>query len=401
MELKIVALAQKNLSRKAFRSLAIIAAVMVVAATLFSVTTIMESVEQSLERGTARLGADLMVVPAKAENEARTALLTGKPSAFYMDKAVVEQIRKVRGVREVTSQIFLKTSPYECCDVSDLFLVAFDPEHDFTIKPWLTSTLGRKLADDEAIMGRGITAYTVGYTLTFFRQPFTVAGMLEETGMEFIDNSIFISYAGIDKILAKAREAGQAMDAIPADKVSTVLVQVDPEYTPDRVALFIQAEMDGVKAIVTDRIIASVRKQLFILLKSVLSVSGILWVMAMLLVGVVFSMIVNERRRELGIFRAMGAKKSHIFRLIMLEASILSIIGGGIGIGIGGGVLYLFKDAIYASLNIPHLWPNTARFLGLIVFCLLLSLLTGILAALGPAIRASTLEPYDAIRGGE
>lgn len=401
MELKIVALAQKNLRRKAFRSLAIIAAVMVVAATLFSVTTIMESVEQSLERGTARLGADIMVVPAKAEDAARTALLTGKPSAFYMDKSVVERIRKIRGVRSVTSQIFLKTSPYECCDVSDLFLIGFDPENDFTIKPWLTNTLGRPLADDEAIMGRGITAYAVGYALTFFNSPFTVVGMLEETGMEFIDNSIFISFDGIDKILAKAQEKGQDMDSIPPNQISTVLVQVDPEITPDRVALFIQAEIDGVNAIVTDRIIASVRQQLFILLKSVLSVSAILWVMAMLLVGVVFSMIVNERRRELGIFRAMGAKKSHIFRLIMLEAAILSIIGGLVGIGLGGGVLYVFRDAIYASLNIPHLWPNTARFVGLISFCMLLSLLTGILAALGPAIRASFLEPYDAIRGGE
>ena len=401
MEWKIASLAEKNLRRKKFRSIAIIAAVMVVAATLFSVTTIMESVEQSLERGTARLGADLMVVPAKSETAARTALLTGRPSTFYMDKEVVARIKKIRGVRSVTSQIFLKTAPYACCDISDLFLIGFDPDNDFTIKPWLTNTLGRPLAADEIIMGRSITAYTVGFTLNFFNQPFKVVGMLEETGMEFIDNSIFISYAGIDRILAKAGKAGVTAASIPPNQVSTVLVQVDPELSPDRVSIFIQAEVEGVKAIVTDRVIASVRKQLFILLKSVLSVSAILWVMALLLVGVVFSMIVNERRRELGIFRAMGAKKSHLFRIIMLEAAILSLLGGVIGIGLGGGVLYLFKDAIYASLNIPHLWPNTARFVGLIGFCMLLSLLTGVLAALGPAIRASMLEPYEAIRGGE
>lgn len=400
MEWKIVALAQKNLRRKIFRSIAIIAAVMVVAATLFSVTTIMESVEQSLKRGTARLGADLMVVPNKAETAARSALLSGRPSTFYMDKSLVEKIKKIRGVRSVTSQIFLKTSPYACCDVSDLFLIGFDPDNDFTIKPWLTNTLGRPLADDEVIMGRGITAYTIGFTLTFYNQPFKVVGMLEETGMEFIDNSIFISYAGIDRILNNASKEGTNV-AISPDKISTVLVQVDPELTPDRVSVFIQAELDGVKAIVTDRVIASVRKQLFILLKSVLSVSAILWVMALLLVGVVFSMIVNERRRELGIFRAMGAKKAHIFRLIMLEAAILSFLGGAIGIALGGGVLFMFKEAIYASLNIPHLWPTTARFIGLISFCMLLSLLTGIIAALGPAIRAAILEPYEAVRGGE
>ncbi len=401
MAWKITALARKNLSRKLFRSLAIIAAVMVVAATLFSVTTIMDSVEQSLERGTARLGADIMVVPEKAEAAARSALLSGKPSKFYMDKSVVDKVRQVRGVREVTSQLFLKSAPYQCCDISDLFLIGFDPEHDFTIKPWLTSNLGRPLKADEVIMGRGITAYAVGFTVNFFDQPFKIVGMLEETGIDFIDNSVFLSYAGIDRILAHSGENSVIAASIPKDKVSTVLVQVDPDISPDRVALFIQAKVDGVKAIVTNHIIASVRQQLFILMRSVLSVSLILWVMAVVLVGVVFSMIVNERRRELGIFRAMGARKGHVFRLIILEAAILSLAGGLVGVALGGGVLYLFKDAIYASLNIPHLWPSAMRFLGLSGICIMMSLLTGVFAALGPAIRAATLEPYEAIRGGE
>ncbi len=401
MEFKILRLANQNLKRKKFRSLAIVLAVLVVAATLFSITTIMDSVEQSLERGTARLGADLMVVPVSAEAEAKSALLAGKPSTFYMDADLVDKIRSIRGVRAASPQTFLTTSSYSCCDVSGMLLIAFDPEHDFTIKPWLTSTLQRPLADDEVIMGRALTAYMVGSVLSFYKVPFTVAGMLEETGMDFIDNSIFMTYAGVKRILAKAGRDGAAAVDIPPDKVSSILVQVDPEYAPSRVALFIEAELDGVKAIVTDRIIASVRKQLFILLRSILSVSVILWVMALLLIGVVFSMIVNERRREIGIFRAMGAQRQHVFRLIILEATVLSAIGGILGVTTGGGVLYLFREAIYASLDIPHLWPSLGRFLILIGVCLALSVLTGMIAALLPALRAALLEPYEAIRGGE
>jgi len=401
MEFKILRLANQNLKRKKFRSLAIVLAVLVVAATLFSITTIMDSVEQSLERGTARLGADLMVVPMSAEAEAKSALLAGKPSTFYMDADLVDKIRSIRGVRAASPQTFLTTSSYSCCDVSGMLLIAFDPEHDFTIKPWLTSTLQRPLADDEVIMGRALTAYMVGSVLSFYKVPFTVAGMLEETGMDFIDNSIFMTYAGVKRILAKAGRDGAAAVDIPPDKVSSILVQVDPEYAPSRVALFIEAELDGVKAIVTDRIIASVRKQLFILLRSILSVSVILWVMALLLIGVVFSMIVNERRREIGIFRAMGAQRQHVFRLIILEATVLSAIGGILGVTTGGGVLYLFREAIYASLDIPHLWPSLGRFLILIGVCLALSVLTGMIAALLPALRAALLEPYEAIRGGE
>ncbi|MEW6427069.1 MAG: FtsX-like permease family protein [Thermodesulfobacteriota bacterium] len=401
MEHKILSLAKHNLARKKFRSMAIVLAVLVVAATLFSVTTIMDSVEQSLERGTARLGADIMVVPASAEVEAKTALLAGKPSTFYMDKGLVERVRAIEGVRAVSSQVFLKSSTYQCCDIGDMLLIGFDPDNDFTIKPWLESSLKRELAAEEVIMGRAITAFTEGYVLSFYGTSFTVAGVLELTGMDFIDNSFFITYGGIERILADAGKKGAEDTGIPPNQVSTILVQVDPEYPADRVGLFIEARVDGVKAIVTDRVIASVRKQLFILLRSILSVSVILWVMALLLIGVVFSMIVNERRRELGIFRAMGARKGHIFRLILLEAILLSLLGGIVGIGAGGAVLYFFRETIYASLNIPHLWPNLARFGGLVGFCLLLSVFTGMIAALAPAVRAALLEPYDAIRGGE
>ncbi len=397
MEFKILSLANKNIRSRAFRSIAIILAVLVVAATLFSVTTIMDSVEQSLERGTARLGADILVVPAESATEAKNALLAGEPSLFYMDKSYIEQVEKITGVRSISSQIFLKSSSYQCCDVGGMLLIGFDPSRDFTIKPWLTRNMGRQLKNNEVIMGRGITAFTVGYTVNFYDVPFKVAGMLEETGLDFIDNSIFIPYGGVDRIIKKSgSKAG-----IEPNKISTILVQVEPAYSPSRVAVFIEAQIDGVKAIVTDQVISSVRRQLFILLRSILSVSVILWVMSLLLIGVVFSMIVNERRRELGIFRAMGAKKKDTFRLIIQEAFLLSVIGGVLGIGIGGGVLLTFRETIYTSLNIPHLWPSFSRFILLIAVCLALSIFTGIAAALIPAVRAAFMEPYEAIRGGE
>ncbi len=401
MELNILSLSWSNMRRKLFRSVAISLAVLVVAATLFSVTTIMDSVEQSLERGTSRLGADIMVVPAGAENEARSALLAGKPSTFYMDEAIVDQVRKTEGVSAAASQTFLKTSSYSCCDVSDMLLIGFDQENDFTIMPWLTQAMGRPLNNDEVIMGRNITAYATGFRLNFFNTQFKVAGMLEETGMEFIDNSIFIPYSGLERIHANIEKNEKTRGTLPTGKVSTILVQVDPRYTADRVGLFIEANIDGVKAIVTDKIIASVRKQMFILLRSIISVSVILWIMALILIGVVFSMIVNERKKEIGIFRAMGARKGHIFRIIISEATLLSLFGGATGIAVGGGILATFRDTINASLHVPHLWPSTGRLVFLISFCLVLSVLTGITAALIPAVRAALIEPYEAIRYGE
>ncbi len=413
MQLSMLGIALKNMRRKLFRSLAITLSVTVVATTLFAVTTIMDSVELSLQRGTQRLGADIMVVPADAENEAKAVLLAGEPSTFYMDKAIEDKVRKVEGVDKAASQIFLETAQYKCCDVADMLLIGFDPENDFTITPWLSDTLRRGLDAKEVIMGRTISSFNVGFIIQLYGLDFKIAGMLEETGMDFIDDSIFMPYKSMQNIIEnseksqnKKKRKKQKKETVKAvklmkDQISTVLVQVKPEIAAERVALYIENQIEGVKALVSEQIISSVRKQLFILLRSILSISVILWVMSLLLIGVVFSMIVNERRRELGMLRAMGAKKKHVFGLIISEAAILSLLGGISGIALGSIVLHFLKETIQATLNIPYLWPTPTDFIFLIIVCLVLSLLTGIGAALIPALRATFVEPYTAIRGGE
>lgn len=399
--MNLLSVVRNNIRKKLFRSIAILLSVMVVSATLFAVTTIMESVETSLKKGTARLGADIMVVPAKAENEARAALLSGEPSIFYMDSAVENKVRAIEGVKSAAGQIFLQSTTYQCCDIGKMLVIGFDPRNDFTITPWLTEEMKRPLADNEVIMGRGISAYMVGDWVKLYGMEFTIAGMLEETGMKFLDMSVFMPVSAVRKVIENSGQKGVQQLNLPADKISTIFVRVKPDISPSRVAIFIEHDIDGVKAIVSEQVISSVRQQLFVLLRSTLFISIILWVLSLLLIGVVFSMIVNERQREIGLLRAMGATKRNIFQLIMSEAALLSLAGGLAGIVLGGGALYLFRGLIRASLQIPYLWPSVPVFAALITACLCLSFFTGTGAALYPAIRSMKMEPYEAIRRGE
>ncbi|MBF0405361.1 ABC transporter permease [Candidatus Magnetominusculus xianensis] len=381
--------------------MAIVAAVMVVAATLFSVTTVMDSVETSLKRGTRRLGADVMVVPKNSEAKAMASLLAGEPSTYYMDRGIEEKIRKIEGVKKVAGQLFLKTSSYKCCDTGDMFIVGFEPEHDFTITPWLSESLKKPLVPREGIMGRAITAYIPGSSFQIYGQLITVVGALEATGMPFIDNALYLPIDSFKGMIETTDNGSVNIFDQINNEISTILVQADPEYAPRRVAIFIESKIDGVKAIVSEDVVATVRKQLFMLLRSILSISVILWIMSILLISVVFSMIVNERQRELGLLRALGAKRIDIFKLIISEAAVLSISGGIIGIGIGGLFLYIFRAPIKAALNVPYMWPQPINLVLLVLICLCLSFLTGTLAALYPAVKSMKMEPYAAIRGGE
>jgi putative ABC transport system permease protein len=97
----------------------------------------------------------------------------------------------------------------------------------------------------------------------------------------------------------------------------------------------------------------------------------------------------------------MGAKKGHIFKIILTEASMLSALGGIAGIALGGSGLYIFKGFIRSSLSIPYLWPSPLEYGLLIAFCFMLSMLTGLIAVLYPATKSMLMEPYSAIRRGE
>jgi len=285
----------------------------------------------------------------------------------------------------------VKPTPFTCCYNVDVFLVAFDHETDFTITPWLTKNLKKALVGNEIITGREIPVMP-GDTIPFFGTAFKVAGTMEPTGMKFFDRSVFMTTEAAYKMAEDSRTKSMQPISIEKDRISAVLVQVREGLTPDRVAVRIEHDISGVKAIASDEVISTVRKQLGGLFKGTLAISAIVWILALLMMGFAFSMIVNERQRELGLLRSMGAKRAHIFQLIIAEAVITSASGGIAGLIAGTALLFTFKGLILHSLKLPYLMPSATVLIGL---------LTGLLSSLLPAISASKMEPYEAIRKGE
>lgn len=393
-------LAWKNLQRKIIRSLLLLMAVALVTGTLFGASIFITGMENALKIGTYRLGADILVVPAANEEAARSALLAGKPTSFYMDRTIFDQVRKVEGVKQASPQLFIKPSSLTCCFSVDVFLVAFDPETDFTIRPWLKKNLRAPLAEDEIIAGRTMPVI-IGMQFPFFGTKFTVVGTMEPTGMKFFDQSVFMTMDAAYRMADNSKTASLQPLTLDRDKISAVLVQVDPDITPDRVAIRITHDVDGVKAIASDEVINTVRRQLSGLMKGIVAISAVLWSFALLMMGFAFYMIVNERQRELGLLRAMGALKRQVFSLIMLEAVIITAAGGILGLGVGALLLYKLKGLILSYLKLPYILPPLPVLQELIAGAVLFAVITGLLASLLPAALGSRIEPYEAIRRGE
>lgn len=396
----IFRLAWKNLRRKVIRTLLLLMAVAMVTGTLFGASIFITGMENALKIGTYRLGADILVVPAANEEEARSALLSGKPTSFYMDRGVFDKVLGVDGVKQASPQLFIKPSSLNCCFSMDVFLVAFDPQTDFTIRPWLKKNLRAPLADDEVIVGRTMPVI-IGMQVPFFGTRFVVVGTMEPTGMNYFDQSAFMTMNAAYKMAEDSITKSLQPIDLDRDKISAVLVQVDDDISPDRVAIRIMHDVDGVKAIASDEVINTVRRQLAGLMKGIIVISGVLWGFALLMMGFAFYMIVNERQRELGLLRAMGALKRQVFSLIMLEATLITTAGGVLGLGIGALLIYSLKTMIIGYLKLPYILPALPVLQELVAGAIIFAVVTGLLASLLPAALGSRMEPYEAIRQGE
>ncbi|MGO9613175.1 MAG: ABC transporter permease [Dissulfurispiraceae bacterium] len=398
--LNIPSFAIKNLRRKLIRSLLLFLSVFVVTGTLFSATVFISSMQNAMKIGTYRLGADVLVVPEKYAADARSALLAGEPTSFYMDRSVLEKVEKVDGVKKASPQLFIKPTSFTCCYSVNAFLVAFEPATDFTITPWLKKNLKKPLMGNEIITGRGLPVIA-GDSIPFFGTLFKVVGTMEPTGIKFFDQSVFMTMDAAYQMAEESSKNSMQPINIEKNQISTVLVQVQDGFNPDRVAIRIEHDVDGVKAIASDEVISTVRKQLSGLIRGIVIISALLWVLSLLMMGFAFYMIVNERQRELGLLRSMGAKKRHVFRLIITEAIIISSLGGVAGLIVGSVILATFKDFLLHYLKLPYLLPSATLLIELVVGAFIFSLITGLLSSLFPAFLASNMEPYEAIRKGE
>ncbi|MDF1614611.1 ABC transporter permease [Desulfurivibrio dismutans] len=143
MQLSFVTLALKNLRRKAFRTAVLVFAIGLFVALLVFAVSFTISITSTIDRVSQRLGADIIAVPIGARTEAQEYLLESRNTSFYMPASLLDEVKAIEGVKAITHQTYVSSIDGLCCDVIPTMLVAFDPDTDFILKPWLNEAIGR------------------------------------------------------------------------------------------------------------------------------------------------------------------------------------------------------------------------------------------------------------------
>lgn len=393
MKFGLFSVALKNLKRKSFRSAVLVVSIGLLVSILVFGSSFIMSVGASLERASNRLGADILVVPMGARSYAEEVLLETKVKIFYMDKSIMDRVGQVEGVEDLTYQVYLETILGVCCDIPPAKVVAFDQDSDFIVTPWLDNVLGRRLDKGEAILGY-LAQENLGLldieSSTLFGNQFNIVGVLDKTDTG-LDNAIFIGKENLGNIIEKGSSS------LKRDQISVIFVRVKEGYDPEKVSRAIENQI--IEVDVTPR--SAIGKDIISTLKDINMVFLITIVLASVLSAfltwTIFTAIVNERFREVGIMRAIGARGHHIVWLFMLEVFMLGFMGSVVGIVIGN-YLSLTLSRIFTLLRDMAATLTLTERVEVSILGLLVGVGICVVGALSSIIRIKKLEPLDALK---
>ncbi len=231
----------------------------------------------------------------------------------------------------------------------------------------------------------------VGRTMTIDSVPFKVIGLLVKQGSvlgQSQDNVVYVPRESLAKCFGSTRgmslyvKARGGVAGVPAsmDEIKVIFRAIRrlPPNAPDPVS-FVTGE--AIQAVWK-----SISSGAFALL---VFISGISLIVGAIVIANIMLVSVIERTKEIGLRLALGARKRDIRRQFLLEAALLALGGGAVGVFCG----WLIAYSVDAFTPLPTRVPPS-----LVVTGLLLATLTGLIAGAFPAIKASRLPPIEALR---
>ena len=382
--MRLSTISLNNLRRRRAKALMLIAGLAVGVATVVSMLAITAALRADTEKKIDQYGANILVQPRSDDlSLSYGGVAVGVSTAVAeLTSADVASIRTIKNKENVATVAPKLLSPVEVSGARVL-LVGVDFQQELKLKKWWNWEGKVPEGTDQIIVGQEAAARLKampGSTLEILGKQFTVAAVLNATGGQ--DDSLI--YADLGTVQALTNKPGQ---------VSLVEVSALCSTCPiDQIVQQIGDKLPNAKVTALAQVMKSREQTVDQLSNFSLAVSVVVLLVGGLVVLTSMMSSVNERTREIGIFRAVGFRRSHIVRIILMEALLLSLVSGLVGWAIGTLGSSVIAEQV-AKLDVGVSWDPVlaGEALGLAV-------LVGIAGSLYPAIRASALDPAEALR---
>ncbi|KAF2957426.1 hypothetical protein AS159_07045 [Thermotoga sp. Ku-13t] len=248
------------------------------------------------------------------------------------------------------------------------------------------AVIGKEVADELFPDGNAL-GQTIRITSGSIRQTYTIIGVLEKSGnLLFLnpDRSIIVPFSSAENRLFRRRNVSMIVaQAISENLANQAVSEIDS-------VLFEKFKDEERYRIVSqDALLETVNQTMAMLSFMLGSIAGISLLVGGIGIMNIMLVTVTERTREIGIRKAIGASRRHILLQFLLESIVLTFVAGLLGIAAGFGL-----SKLIASIGSIQ----TAVTPGVVLIAVSVSILVGLFFGVWPAVRASKLDPVEALR---
>ncbi|AEF97092.1 ABC transporter permease [Methanotorris igneus] len=390
----IIAFAGKNLTKKKTQSILTIIGIVIGITAMVSLISLGYGVQNYIQEETSKLGANkIQILPIKH---------FGVPPMHYFKYKDVKAVMDVKGVDKVLYGWYggmnVKFGREE--RFANLFYAepsalksVYEDVGGYGIEK------GRWLSDGDkykCVVGYGVAnnlfskKLKVGDRIVINGKRFRIVGIMNQVGNPQDDNIIIIPLKVGEELLNKKGEYNYMMVKVKkGEDVKKVVEDI-------KNALKKSIGNDDFSVLTSDQLAKSLGGILDVLTLFVVGIAGISLLVGAVGISNTMYMSILERRKDIGILKALGAETTTILAIFMVESGFLGLFGGIIGLVIG---LIIAKIIEIAAKNMGYGMVKAWISWELIVGVLLFSFIVGIVSGFFPARKGAKLDPIETLRG--
>lgn len=384
--MKLYNISLNNLRRRKAKMLFLVLGLTIAVTTVVTLVTVSEVMNADIANNLDEFGANILIVPKSDELSLNYGGLAISDVSLGVRKLSEEDAGKIRTIKNSENIKIIAPKLLNVATVveQNVMIVGIDFPQELQLKKWWRLVGKRPMKETDAVIGteaRNALQLNLNDSFEIKGERFTVAGILEPTGSQD-DGVVFVDLKLAQRLFGKPRELSLIeVAALCYDCPIEEIVRQTSEK-------LLGAKVMAIRQTIESKMEAMHRFEHFSY-----GISAVIVLVAALIVMTNMTASVNERIREIGIFRAIGFRSAHVIKIILTEAFLTSILAGVMGYGMGLIASKLLTPVLMMNGG-GDVSPNYAL-LGLSVA---LAVLVGLLSSIYPAYKASRLDPTVALK---
>ncbi len=385
--MNLLRLSFQNVLRKKGRTFFLVSGLALGIGAAVALTSVGDAMNREIMRALDEYGAHIIVLPTSEDlplsygGMTVTAVNTGGRKLGMDDVAKIRSIRNAANVSIAAPKLLVATD----IGKRKALLAGVQFPSEFRLKKWWRIATGEKPASaGDALVGSEaarLLGLSPGGRIAVNGGTLRIAGVLAATGAQD-DNLLFADLAWVQRRFGR-----------PGEVSLIELAALCSGCPVEEMASQIDAALPGARAVAVKETVELKMQAMHYFHRFSLGVSLLLLIVAGMVLFFAMTAAVKERVQEIGLFRAIGFRTGQIMYVLLAEAFFVSLLAGAAGAAIGMASPRLIAPYLMSAYHLEFGFDPLLAAAGVA-----LSVLVGLAASVYPALRASRLDPVEALR---